>query len=108
MTGFAARLGPAPLPLTACTVNRYSRPLVSPVMSTARWFAPTSWTLPSPSMTYLMTAEPFAAAAPQVTRTCALPAAAVTFGGAPGGPTAGFVGGGGGGFGGGSPPSTLL
>src|SRR5262245_23695862 len=91
MTGLAARLGPAPLPLTAYTVNLYEVPLVRPVTSSARWFAPTSWTWPSPSTTYLMIAEPLGAAGPQVMRACALPAEAATWGGGPGGPTAGLV-----------------
>src|SRR6266542_82999 len=107
-TGLAASLGPAPLPLTAYTVNRYCWPLVSSGTSKERWSAPTLWTLPSPSMTYMRMSEPLGAAGPQVIRACALPAEAVTLVGAPGGPTAGFVGGGGGGLGGGSAPSTLL
>ena len=41
-TGLLVRFGPAPLALTACTVNRYVWPLVRPVTSSERWLAPTS------------------------------------------------------------------
>src|SRR6188472_2661256 len=77
-------------------------------MSIARWLAPTSCCLPSPSITYFVTALPLAGAAVHVTRADALPGVAVTRGGAPGGPTGGFAGGGGGGTGGASPPTTSL
>src|SRR5436190_10386590 len=78
-------------------------------MSSARWVPPTSCGLPSPSTTYLVIAEPFGLAGPQVTCALALPAVAVTRVGALGGPTGGGAGGGGfGGGGGGSPPRMLL
>src|SRR5207248_10849597 len=77
--------------------------------SSACWVPPTWRTCPSPSTTYFVTGKPFAWAAVQVRCTEPLPAVAVTFVGALGGPSVGgFCGGGGGGFGGGSPPRMLL
>jgi len=109
-TGLDAFFGPDPLALTAYTVNTYCWPLVSPVMSSARWVLPTSrGGLPSPSTTYLVIGAPFGLAGPQVRCTVVLPAVATTLVGALGGPTGGgCFGGCGGGLGGGSPPRMLL